>query len=595
MNSSSLELSVVVLDVDRTLIRSVRNYTSNNPYPYSRNQSVEDYFHFTLNREPKRSNSYTSPRTSQTSSSTTHHRERSTLPCRDSSRVCVEHYHVYIRPGLKKLMTYLSYLQQNTSVKMVIASMAKRDYVDSILKGLKKHCTERKFPVFDCVLTRQSWDENQSPSSTPTSYVNSRLFQQYVSGHRKINLRFKSIEKIAEKVRMNHDTKRTKNILVVDDDMGYYDHADRVSGQIYQIPAWNGPVNSRRNRQDYTLYQQNDNELPSLGAMIQSIVDKGSIQKYLFTRVLSVFRHEYGSKHKKQVKLRKDMMNILMNDIGMEIDEDTGMSSLWIFDNVLRCCKDNDIVSIGEYIELLFGCIIVYQMYIYDVHPSAHFYRLSFTQNEFWKQVMDVYFEYYVRLLFQINDSRLKQVPHARHDHKHKATPNTHKQSATEFVNKLMKSNAAKEIKSNKNILSSDLNGSCSVCFSSNPFNCTNHIAPIEVAQSEPELLPQKSDIEAQEEVIINHNNESSTDDVTPTPNRNGSDNIILTQQTYKSIQDNLKVLVKSISKSIFSKNLSPVCFIGHNLLSASRSNPVPKCISKYQRILKKVYRERQD
>ena len=127
--------------------------------------------------------------------------------------------------------------------------------------------------------------------------------------------------------------------------------------------------------------------------------------------------------------------------------------------------------------------------------------------------------------------------------------------------------------------------------------------APIEVAQSEPEQIPQKSDIEAQEEIIISHYGgnieiislSSSEDDITPTPsnNKDKTESIILTQQTYKSIQDNLKEVVKSISKSIFCKNLSPVCFIGYNLLSASRTNPVPKCISKYQRILKKVYRDR--
>ena len=49
-------------------------------------------------------------------------------------------------------------------------------------------------------------------------------------------------------------------------------------------------------------------------------------------------------------------------------------------------------------------------MYIYDVHPSAHFYRLSFTQNEFWKQIMDLFFDYYVRLLFHIKDARIKNV-----------------------------------------------------------------------------------------------------------------------------------------------------------------------------------------
>merc|ERR1712154_745752 len=140
MNVSSLDLSAVVLDVDRTLIRSVRTNSSNNPYPYYKSQHIEEYFHFTLNA----------------------------IDNPQSKELRDEHYHIYIRPGLKKLMTYFHYLQQHTSVKMAIASMAKREYIHQILKGLQKHCTERKFPKFDSVLTRESWDENLSPSSTPT-------------------------------------------------------------------------------------------------------------------------------------------------------------------------------------------------------------------------------------------------------------------------------------------------------------------------------------------------------------------------------------------------------------------------------------------
>eukprot|EP01083_Nonionella_stella_P009024 26163_1 len=318
MNSSSLELSAVVLDVDRTLIRSVRNYTSINPYPYYKSQHVEEYFHFTLNREPKRSNSVTLSHNNNTTNNIKSKPQPlkplspQTVPRSNmfsnnkSNNKYMEHYHIYIRPGLKKLFTYLSYLQSNTNVKIVIASMAKRDYINSILKGLKKHCSERKFPKFDCVLTRESWDENLSPSSTPT-YPISVLLEQYAKhGFAKhINLRFKSILKIGRVLGIDSDT-GISNILVVDDDMGYYDHGDRVSGQIYEIPGWNGPVQYRRhNHNDITIYTQSDNELPSLGAMIQAIVDKGPIQKYLFTRVLSVFKHEYGTKYKKQMKLRK--------------------------------------------------------------------------------------------------------------------------------------------------------------------------------------------------------------------------------------------------------------------------------------------------
>jgi len=339
--------------------------------------------------------------------------------------------------------------------------------------------------------------------------------------------------------------------------------------------------------------------LVSLRTMIQSIVDKGSIQKYLFSRVLSVFRHQYGSKHNKQMKVRKNMMNILMNDIGMSIDEDTAISSLWIFDNILKCCKlsndlDDWMNSMGEYLEILFGCIIVYQMYIYDVHPSAHFYRLSFTQNEFWKQVMDVYFEYYVGLLLHIKDQRMIKSQSAA-PKKHSMT-----KRASQFVAKYMNlNNISKEMKKGQGELkdlTKNTNAESSInkrkslttqlmgnSKSTMNFNDYNHIAPIEVAQSETSTKS-KCDIEATEEIIIQNSKES-----------NNADNIVLSQKQYKSVQDNLKVLVKSISASIFCKNHSTVCFIGYNLLSASRSNPVPKCISKYKKILKKVYRDRND
>ena len=63
------------------------------------------------------------------------------------------------------------------------------------------------------------------------------------------------------------------------------------------------------------------------------------------------------------------MMNILMNKIGMEIDEDTAMSSLWIFDNILRCIKQNNddnnsIASIGEYIDIIWMYYCISNVYI---------------------------------------------------------------------------------------------------------------------------------------------------------------------------------------------------------------------------------------
>lgn len=48
---------------------------------------------------------------------------------------------------------------------------------------------------------------------------------------------------------------------------------------------------------------------------------------------------------------------------------------------------------------MVFGCVIVYKMYIYDVFPSKHFVKLSFLKNEFWAHIKECYFEFYVKLL----------------------------------------------------------------------------------------------------------------------------------------------------------------------------------------------------
>lgn len=163
------------------------------------------------------------------------------------------------------------------------------------------------------MLTRESWDENQCPKSAPLhpQSVLQRQHGRVIA--KKINLRYKSISKIAESLDFGDDAAKSKNILVVDDNLGFFDHSDRASGQIYEIPAWNGPrptkahcgnVGGGDDINDITPCPlRKDNELTSLGAIIRSIVAEfGSIQKYLFNRVYSVFRHEYGSKWKQQMK-----------------------------------------------------------------------------------------------------------------------------------------------------------------------------------------------------------------------------------------------------------------------------------------------------
>lgn len=306
----------------------------------------------------------------------------------------------------------------------------------------------------------------------------------------------------------------------------------------------------------------------------------------------------------------------------MAISEKTASASLWIFDNILRCCKQNGSdhevqqTPIAEYLEMLFGCIIVYQMYDYDVYPSTHFYQISFNQNEFWKFVKDVYFEYYVRLLFHI-----KQLPtvnnysSTKHDCYHTVPRHRRSErlsskrpsSAREFVNKFMNSTPSKPT-------------SCTPSSSSTVHNIyhdlfakritedgpttktTNIKSPITVAQSEPETVPNKADIEAQEEVIIGAKHDvyghiatislsSSSDDDLDSVSMEMCDDdcIILTQHQYLAIENNLKVLLQTISRSTFCRNKIPSAFIGHGLLSATG----PGSVRNYRYILNKVYRHR--
>ena len=205
-----------------------------------------------------------------------------------------------------------------------------------------------------CVLTRESWDENQCPKSAPM-YSISVLQQQYGRGvAKKMNLRYKSISKIAECLDFGDDAAKSRNILVVDDNLGFFDHSDRASGQIYEIPAWNGPKptkphcgNGGGGGGDHSnaitvCPLRKDTELTSLGAIIRSIVAEfGSIQKYLFNRVYSVFRHEYGSKWKQQMK---SLVSIHCDDGASDCEHvQSGMATAILRISTALCgeCHDN--------------------------------------------------------------------------------------------------------------------------------------------------------------------------------------------------------------------------------------------------------------
>merc|ERR1712087_344539 len=69
------------------------------------------------------------------------------------------------------------------------------------------------------------------------------------------------------------------------------------------------------------------------------------------------------------------------------------------------------------------------------------------------------------------------------------------------------------------------------------------------------------------------------------------SEDIFLTVSASRRIEEQLKALVRSISESTFIRNRSPVCFVGQQLLASSRAHPLEKSVSKYYKLLKKLYR----
>merc|ERR1719361_961320 len=148
------------------------------------------------------------------------------------------------------------------------------------------------------------------------------------------------------------------------------------------------------------------------------------------------------------------------------------------------------------------------------------------------------------------------------------------------------------------------------------PISRSQTASPITVAQSVPEHVPIKADIEAQEEVVIAAKHDiyghiatislSSSDDDLDSVSMEmcDEDSIILTQQQYKQIEDNLKLLLKTISRSTFCRNKIPSALIGHGLLSGSSAtgncsvsasiNSIYRKVNKYRKCLRKVYRDRQ-
>lgn len=99
---------------------------------------------------------------------------------------------------------------------------------------------------FQCILAREDWPIN-TEEETQTSYTlkmvmhkmnkigRSKLYQQLSR-----SLRYKSIDKIANALHVRN-RQETRNIFVIDDDLGYFRPKDRISGQIYEIVPWYGP------------------------------------------------------------------------------------------------------------------------------------------------------------------------------------------------------------------------------------------------------------------------------------------------------------------------------------------------------------------
>lgn len=153
----SVPLSVV-LDVDHTIIKCEKTHSHDNPYPHFMDV-CEGYMYFRLSKYERNTNSMnnnhrkyrrhplshslstqSSPHSfNDQSQSQSHTKRKRMLPANDEHFI---HYHCYIRPGFRSLMKTLRYLQKTCGTRVGIASMARKNYLSKVLKGLKQHCTE---------------------------------------------------------------------------------------------------------------------------------------------------------------------------------------------------------------------------------------------------------------------------------------------------------------------------------------------------------------------------------------------------------------------------------------------------------------------
>jgi hypothetical protein len=540
-------------------------------------------------------------------------------------------------------MRTLSFLQTNCNTRVAIASMARKNYVHRVLQGLEEHCTSSGrvkgipardcFPRLACVLTREDWPMNTDSESRTRAKLKVMLHDMNQMGPKKLSKkwrrhsRYKSISKIAHALRLA-TKEEIRNILIIDDDLGYFRPQDRISGQIFEIVIWNGPrhymnpsivphahrhsipslysrspsISSksrspRHRRQlssiantDITLNPK-DEELKKLVSAIKQIFlhdNHGSLRYYLASRMRRVFECQYRMKSR-AMKLRKQLITILRSkNIGMDLDERTAISSLWIFDNILKYLSNGDAqqahnIPLECQIETFFGCIIIYHMYIYNKYPSPHFYSYNFERIEFWNAVMAAFFDHYARLYVlylnagqnQNQNQNAQSLPPNQEKDGKKA-----KKTKKPLFKKLLKNKRGNSAQKKIAAIGDIFALAPGAKFNRDPPQIvqSESTEPIVRSQSPPAIA-----LSGTTEISV-HSPASAGADGNRDSEQTQKTGFYLAPADVIAVQSRFKTLIQTISKNVFSKNFSSSCFVGCHLLGSPVSD-------EYQAVLRQIYR----
>jgi hypothetical protein len=276
-----------------------------------------------------------------------------------------EYHHVYKRPGLEKLIQFLTHAVDNKLIKlpMMLCTHGTQKYAQTILR---KCGACHLFPI---MLPRRDWHR--------------RCFEDDYKSRR-----FKTIARMADELHV-----AAEDVLMIDDDPGVYCKADRTFGSLVHIKPFDDPVE-----------QRNDRELYKLMNFLEALFKYG---RYWYIHVLGSCISYTGLVRSSTMNsrlithntlFRAQIVQILILQFNIRfVDNREKVIAVYLFDRYIAhqpidwAALNSQALPLSNYVLLMFTCLFLGRQYLYtDRKRPKQFRRYPFSA-QIWLDHIDIY------------------------------------------------------------------------------------------------------------------------------------------------------------------------------------------------------------